>query len=226
MRRFASSASLLLALLLLASPALAGEDFGAHYRRAEQLYEEGRFADSIDELRAAFAIKPLPRLLLNIGQLHLKLGQPEQALAAYDSFQRLSPRRPLEVEETLRQGRAEAQALLERRATERAAEQARLAEVARGGQASPASRPSLSRRVEEPPQNRPPQRSPEARPLARRWWLWTAVGLAAAGVATGIAIGVTRPGSTPSAGDVEVLDISFRGAALRQTSPAALVLAW
>jgi tetratricopeptide (TPR) repeat protein len=36
-----------------------------------------------------------------------------------------------------------------------------------------------------------------ARPVYKKWWFWTILGVAAAGVATGVAVGVTR---SPSAG--------------------------
>ena len=46
--------------------------------------------------------------------------------------------------------------------------------------------------------------------LYRRWWLWTAVGVAAAGLATGIAMGVISNQQPPLPSNV----IKFTGAAL------------
>lgn len=180
-------ASLLSLLLLLPGRAgRAGETdgaFGEHYRRAERYYEEGRYAESISELRAAYAIKPLPRLLLNIGQLHLKLRQPREALAAYDAFLRHRPDPSPEVAAMVQAGMAEARAQL----------------------APPPRVPLLSVPLATP---RGPASSEVS--LSRHWWFWSGLSLLAAGVAAGMAIGLSRPRRPPPPGDIEVVEVDFR----------------
>ena len=205
MTRSASSARALLGALLagllcaaLCAPARGADAFGEHYRRAEQLYDEGRYAESIAELRVAFDIKPLPRLLLNIGQLHLKLRQPDAALAAYEAFRRLAPSPPPDVEATLQAGVAQA-------------EQMRAAPVPPPAPPAPLALPA-------------PRRPPPAPPVYQRWWFWTGLGVVAAGLTAGVAVGASRAGATPLPDDIEILDVSFRGAALRPAP--ALGVAW
>lgn len=189
MRGSASSAKRLalpLALLLLL-PAWprrgAGAEgaFGEHYRRAERYYEEGRYAESISELRAAYAIKPLPRLLLNIGQLHLKLRQPREALAAYEAFLRHRPQLSPEVAAMVQAGMAEARAQL-------------VPPAQPAGAPTPARRPASSEIG-----------------LGRHWWFWGGLSLVAVGVAAGMAVGLTQPSRPPAPADIEVVQVEFRG---------------
>jgi tetratricopeptide (TPR) repeat protein len=187
---------LLVALVLLCRPLLAqspqptdaaDEAFGAHYRRAEDLYEAGRFGDSIQALRAAYAIKPLPRLLLNIGQLHLKLGQAREALEAYEAFLLKEPRLNEEVRATVEEGMARARLLL-------------IPPPPPPPTAPPPAPPSGARPSSPPP------------PLWRRGWFWGGVGLVAAGAAVGISLGITRPwaGGPAEPQDLEILNYTFR----------------
>lgn len=75
-------------LCLFCAPVLASEQsatrqYYQHYYKGLALYRHGAFAQAIDEFQAVFALEPLPRLLFNIGQAHLKLGQAEDALGFY-----------------------------------------------------------------------------------------------------------------------------------------------
>lgn len=78
--------SLPLLLLLLCLPARGEDPFTAHYQRALALYKERRYEACIRELSAAYELRKLPALLLNLGHAHLDLGQPEQALRYYDRY--------------------------------------------------------------------------------------------------------------------------------------------
>lgn len=59
--------------------------------------------------------------------------------------------------------------------------------------------PAPPQPMAQAPLARPRQAATETTPLHRRWWLWTLVGVAAAGAATGIALGTTygRAGEAP-----------------------------
>lgn len=66
------------------------------YEHGLSLYKTGHLVESLAEFQAAYAIKPLPKLLFNIGQLHRKLGHTSQALAAYTAYRNAQPSLPPE----------------------------------------------------------------------------------------------------------------------------------
>ena len=68
-----------------------GSEFSLHYERAVSLYLSERYSESLQEFKAAYKAKQLPRLLINIGQAERKLGQAKEAIAAYQDFLRLEP---------------------------------------------------------------------------------------------------------------------------------------
>lgn len=105
---------LLLVMMTLSLPSLAwaqadeaDEDARAkkHFSLGLSLYNEGKYKEAIDELRKAFALRPAPPILLNIGRTYEKLGKRKAALASYRRFlykARLKdPSRPL-VEKMVR----------------------------------------------------------------------------------------------------------------------------
>lgn len=57
------------------------DDFQARYTQAVAAYKKGSYAEAITHFQRAYDLRPLPRLLINIGRAHLKLGHPDQALA-------------------------------------------------------------------------------------------------------------------------------------------------
>lgn len=66
-------------------------DFRKHYDRAISYYEKGAYESALIEYQMAYAIKQLPKLLLNIGQLHRKLGHAKDALGYYELYLRVEP---------------------------------------------------------------------------------------------------------------------------------------
>src|SRR5258708_1076485 len=75
-------------LLVSASSARTVGSFEKHTDHAITLYQQQHYEDSIREFQAAYAIRPWPRLLFNIGQAHLKLGQAKEALSYYEHYLR------------------------------------------------------------------------------------------------------------------------------------------
>lgn len=84
---------LLLLLVVTGAPARAddNEDFRRHYQQALSLYERGQYEESIAAFQRAYALRQLPRLLLNLGQLHRKLGRARDALGYYELYLRVEP---------------------------------------------------------------------------------------------------------------------------------------
>jgi hypothetical protein len=93
MRRGLWGALVLMAWVLVERPARAdeNEDFRRQYQQALSLYEGGKYEESIAAFQRAYALRQLPRLLLNLGQLHRKLGRARAALGYYELYLRVEP---------------------------------------------------------------------------------------------------------------------------------------
>lgn len=155
-------AATLFIALATARPAVADSPFArAAVEQARQLsiqagqhYKDGRFMQALDSYRRAYDVAPVPELLFNIGQCHFQLKSYEWAVFFYQGYLTDRPRaanRPL-VESLI----AESRRHLERRAAS----------------------PIFTRVALEEPA--PPARDQRSTPaFYRRWWFWTAVGVAA-----------------------------------------------
>lgn len=61
----------------------------AHYKRARELYQLGRYREAIAQLEAALKLDPHgAELLYNLGLIHEKLGDVEEAVDAYKRYLR------------------------------------------------------------------------------------------------------------------------------------------
>jgi tetratricopeptide (TPR) repeat protein len=59
----------------------------AHYKRARELYQLGRYREAIAQLEAALKLDPKgAELLYNLGLVHEKLGDAEEAIEAYRRY--------------------------------------------------------------------------------------------------------------------------------------------
>lgn len=239
MRTSRCCASLALALALFAAtPVLArGQeraDFRHHYDRALALYRAADYAAAIVAFQRAYALRQLPRLLLNLGQAHRKLGHAQEALDCYRLYLRAEPAPPPEVKADLDGFIAQTQALLDAAARLQPAGEGGSRPPASGGASPPSSAPVLGTsppgrapapdssssspgalplpsalRPQAPPwtaRSAPPRAA--APPLHRRWWFWTTLGVVAAGTAAGITAGVllTQPGPPPG---IDIRDVRF-----------------
>jgi len=164
------------ALLVALPPALVRADDAeraarGHFRRGETQFAMGQFAQALKEYQAAYELKPLPGFLFNIGQCHRNLGQLEAAIFSFKRYLRLRPDAPnhAAVEELISD--------LERQLA---------AQKATRPPALPPPRPAQVVVVAPLP--------PPARPVYKRWWLWTIIGAVAAGAAVGLYFGL-RPGA-------------------------------
>lgn len=90
---------LVIALLALPLVALAGpkqkhkqkSEAQAHIEKATQAHEAGDFETALVELQAAYALDPQPDLLYAMGQVHVKLGECQQAIDSYEQFLATNP---------------------------------------------------------------------------------------------------------------------------------------
>lgn len=63
-----------------------------HFAKASVAHKEGRYADAMVELEAAFALDPRPELLYALGQLSVKLGRCPDAISYYRRFLATHPK--------------------------------------------------------------------------------------------------------------------------------------
>jgi tetratricopeptide (TPR) repeat protein len=160
---------------LLAMPELGREPahepdprWQRHYEAAMDQFAAGRLLPSVAEFEAAYRDRPLPRFLVNIGQVYRKLGQPAEALRYFEQYLRAEravpdPEMRAKVEAFMALARAELQA-----------------------QRAAAARPRVLPAAAQPAPA-PTDGAPGRTPLYRNKGLWIAVAAAAA-VVVGVAV--------------------------------------
>ncbi len=104
----------LLGLLFGEAPTWAADGYERNYNQAMRLYRDSQYAAAITKFQAAFEIQPFPRLLFNIGQAHLKLGQAQQALSFFERFRELQKTLSKQELAELRDREQQAQALIDK----------------------------------------------------------------------------------------------------------------
>lgn len=160
----------------------------ALYEEGNRKYDIGQFREALALFSKAYETLELPGFLFNIGQCHRMLGQCERANFFYRGYLR-KQKAPRNIELVLRLVKGcEKQIAAERERAE-AERQARLKQEA-------ARRVVVVEKVViKPPPPRdafvppPPRETPT--PLIKRWWFWTALGVGAAVLATGLGVGLS-----------------------------------
>lgn len=145
-----------------ASPALADSPFGrAAVEQGRQLaqhaarhYREGRFQAALEMYRHAYDVAPVPELLFNIGQCHFQLKSYEWAIFFYQGYLADRPG-----------------------AANRALVESLIAESRRHLHRRPSDHPMFTR-VATGEDDAATTRADQPA-IYRRWWFWTAVGVAA-----------------------------------------------
>jgi len=94
----------LVVLLVLGSMPVQGAPMKAgaaeqHYNRGLAYYESKDYPNAIREFQAAYKIRQLPRILLNIGQVYRKLGMASTALRFYEHYLRVEPKPKPEIKQ-------------------------------------------------------------------------------------------------------------------------------
>ena len=89
------SKRLLVVATLALLPRVASADPKAeakqHVDKAMKLHDEGKLAETLDELKTAYALDPQPELLYAMGQIHVGLGQCVQAITYYERYLATKP---------------------------------------------------------------------------------------------------------------------------------------
>jgi tetratricopeptide (TPR) repeat protein len=218
--RFVVSFATFFSILAMAGPASAAEaksDAAVakhHFDQGTKAFNLGEFARATTEYKAAYEAKSDPVFLYNIAQAYRLAGDLTQALFFYRSFLRNLPTTPnrREVEGRIRS--LEEQVANQHSVTT----QPPNSTVPPGGvpSSSEASEPPTAARAKpvEPAADAPaateagasssstageltataPRRA-DKQSVAKKWWLWTAVGVVAVGAGLGIGLGLGLNGS-------------------------------
>jgi tetratricopeptide (TPR) repeat protein len=184
---------LLLGLSALAHGAPADSETAearAHYERGLTHYNLQEYRSAIAEFKEAYRLHPSPTLLYNIAQCQRLVLDAEAALASYRAYLRSLPEAPNRVEV---QGRI---AGLEKLIAEkqRPVEPVIVKPETKTEPPPPPPPAPPTEKSEPAPTTTLPALTatapPARKPLVKRWWLWTAVGVVAAGAAVGVGLGV------------------------------------
>lgn len=158
-----------LLLLGLGAPAWAESpaerEARQRYARAQKLADGGHWAEALDEYQRSYELSRYPALLYRIALCQDQLGRAADAVKSYKQFL---------VEEPSSDRRAGAEA--------------RIAALERETGAPPLAPPTENANV-----NANASVNANARPRTpayQNWWVWTIVGVVAAGAAVGIGVGV------------------------------------
>lgn len=84
-----------------------------HYKRALKYYESKDYPHAIKEFQAAYRVRQLPRILLNIGQVYRKLGMASTALKFYEHYLRVEPNPKPEIKAEVDRYIAQTHAMLD-----------------------------------------------------------------------------------------------------------------
>lgn len=142
-----------------------------HFERGEKLYALTKFSEALDEYQLAFDAKPIADFLFNIGQCYRNLGDYDSAIFSYKKYLRSAPDAPNHDQ-------------VEQLITELEAKRDR-SDTRRLGLGRPRAAPPAEAPASEP-----------ARPVYKRWWFWTGVGVVVAGAA-GVAVYELTPAGGP-----------------------------
>jgi tetratricopeptide (TPR) repeat protein len=133
-----------------------------HFDKGQKLFNLGKFEDALEQYQQAYDAKPIPDILINIGQCHRNLMNYDAAIFSFKKYLKLAP--DAENREQVEEYIAELEAEQEKDTSRKL------------------------KLVKEQPQP-PPEGS--SKPVYKKWWFWTGVVLVGAGAGVGI-YAVTR----------------------------------
>lgn len=152
--------------------ASADVEVDEHVAQGHRLYLLGRYQDAIAEYRRAYELRADPQFLFQIAEAYRQLGATEQALFYYERYLAGAAAGP-----------------------DRAVAEQRVAEIESLRAAPPAPSPAAGLAAAPGAAQGPTAKRPT--PIWRRWWLWTALGVALAAGATAAALSGRSESPTP-----------------------------
>ena len=185
-----SLALILCTTRLAAAPPTDTEQAKQHYARGTAHYNLREYKEAVIEFEAAYRLAPDPVFLYNLGQCNRLMGNNEEALHFYRSYLRMQPDSP---------NRAEVEGRIEKLEAEIAAHPKPAAPVTPPSTPPPAiATPSATTSAVAVGATATAAPHERKRPVYKKWWFWTIVGVVAAGAATGLAVGLTSETSPRS----------------------------
>ncbi len=169
---------------------LSDDECKTHYDTARSLSQAEQYEAALVEYQRAYARKPAPWLLINIGRMQQKMGRDEEAMVSFDRY--------LALDNQSADLRPRVQAY-------RMEVSQRLSDKQR--QVRDAAADAAERKLaQQTPKEEPPRKVP----IYKRWWFWTLVGGGVAILATGLAVGLATQPREPTIPDgVMTLDVKF-----------------
>jgi tetratricopeptide (TPR) repeat protein len=162
------------------------------FRKGTQHYNLGEYKEAFAAFKDAYRYYEDPSFLFNIGQCQRQLDQKRDAIRSFKAYLRESQNAP---------NRVEVEKLIASLETALREEQAGSPPIG----TMPPNRDAAQRPTPLPESSEHTgvvQKGPETRtPVYKKWWLWTAVGAVAVGLAVGLGVGLTQSSSVqyPSA---------------------------
>ncbi len=179
---------LLILVMAIATQVIARSAIADDKEAARQAYLEGtrrydlnEFSTALAAFKRAYLAFEDPAFLYNIAQCYRQLGDKENAVRFYRSYMRKVPNAPNRDEVTGTITTLDVAIAADKAKARPPVVQVAPASAPTGG-ALAAPRASESLVATGPPKQTP---------VYKKWWLWTIVGIGAAGVAAGIAVGLT-----------------------------------
>jgi tetratricopeptide (TPR) repeat protein len=173
-------------VLVLAGPAGADNKDAARaaYQEATREYDLNEFDKALEAFKRAYRNYEEPAFLFNIAQCERQLGKKDEAIKFYRSYLRKMPDAP---------NRAEVERLIA--GLEASIDHDRTTTKPPPPPEAPVLTPKPTAPAVVSAPLVPPPSTPtvvKSKPAYKKWWLWTVVGVVAAGAAAGIAVGVTQ----------------------------------
>ena len=175
---------------------------------AQRLYEADKFQLALSALTSAYVLKPDPALLLNMGLTLLGLGRTQEALERCQQFELRVQKRTEQESKLLSLCKENAQRL-----EEEARAKAKQAEEASAKAAADSAKAAAEKAAAElaAAEKEKAQRAQRERPVYKRAWFWGVIGgVVAAGVITGVTVGVVTSPAYRTPADLEVFQVQLR----------------
>jgi tetratricopeptide (TPR) repeat protein len=168
----------------------------AAYKSGVHHYDFGEYREALADFKTAYQHHEDPSFLFNIAQCHRQLGEREEAVRVYRSYLRNAPDAANASEVRQMIARLEQQIETTNSKPPVAPAQSTSPMLERSRDATPRASPILAN--PNSPAVSPAHAATTGKPIYKRWWLWTVVGVAAAGVAVGAGIALAPGPSAPS----------------------------
>ena len=160
---------------------------------ATRAYQAGDYDKAATEYFAAYEKKPLAALLFNVAQSHRKAGRYQEALTLYERFLKEDPKSTLVPEAEAHATAMRAQIEAARSSAERESAE-RLAKQRTEEAEALARMHEAERHKAEAALLLASKKSENSKPVYKKAWFWVVIGgVVAAGVATTVAVVLTRP---------------------------------